>query len=144
MQINNFFLRVQRTVRQSTTLSGSVPATVVSIYSLAAYQNTKNITDLVENAKPLATGVALLNPRDQMNKRRGLLIAGGRAAKQLGMKFTFTRYNYTDDETGAIEVRGEYELSQADEAVALNNAPKDSKPSPMAEGKNAGYMPVKV
>ncbi len=135
MQVNDFYLHVQRTERPSDAdPKVKVPATVVSIYSLTDYRNTKNITELVETTTPKATGMARLSPRDQMNKRRGLLIAGGRAAKELGLKFTFARYNVFDADGATTAVVGEYSLDPINESTAK------AQPFPMAEGKNAGYM----
>lgn len=104
MRINDYYLHVQRTSQPSRRVEGmEVPATVVSIYAIEDYENTSNIAELVASATPLAVGRAYLNPMDQMNRRRGLIIAGGRAAHKLGMRFGFTHMERPRlDENGEI------------------------------------------
>lgn len=74
-------------------------STHVRVFDKAEFEAMdKNVAELLEKGTLVAEGTAMCSDWDQFCKRRGLLIAGGRAFKTLGKHFTFVKGNWVNPE----------------------------------------------
>jgi len=73
----------------------------------SAQAQGKTAREVLETITPIAESTAICGRTDVFSKRRGILIAGGRAFKQLGFYFWF--------KSGKGETPGQYLITKRDE-----------------------------